>query len=755
MNDMMPHSLHEGYCEVNDTQVKGHGPGNYEHDGISRSMSIYKLRPMSPYRDEEQDDQSSDSGPSMTTASSGRSASCSVIQCDSCEGSNDPEKCVCPDSGRLRYLQMSSDNSSTRARSQSPAAFIDRFRFQKSPLHHGIYFSSPPSRARSSPLANSAKFLSDQHREEPNILQRVPSPVQEVEGLDGMDLETTPTALISDEVSSNVGDNSDARSESEEEDESDQQSTQDDELEAMVLKALGNDLGLAAHLIPILHKSLYMEPFATIKQKVDPWRNAINTCSPGGGAAQTPSVNSQAQEGGSSRKRRRPGSNNFHRDRDEEEENEEEEDEDNQGSKDVKDDGEAGPFKELPRLACPFHKKNPRKYCIQHDLAESSKKHEYRSCEGPGFTSIQRLKEHLKRKHYPVQCDRCYAIFPGSDRAKCVTALEAHRQQPIPCERGQSDLKEGISDAKWAQLEKKKTVKQSKESSRIEKYWEIWDILFPGVTRPNNPWYDNRNATQFPPPLSPESRHFSSIFSGMLELQVRDQLIRFPEGFEHDMKARIEAIAQRAFELYVRINTVQSSRASTSSRSQPQSSLIGGSYDHVSIPGTTDGSRSGSRSLSINNQLQAIDMQSSVASTPLRTHSRDTGSSMRPPVMSTRQQMAQPNYVPTMSNHPQQGPEYSMGYPNSIPTFSNSFNNNLAPNNGGWNYGGYEAYPSGINHQYTDNNPAGTYRPSPEAAIAQDMMVSSDPAGQGLLAWTSDLDPGNMQYQGGQRSSSY
>jgi hypothetical protein len=231
----------------------------------------------------------------------------------------------------------------------------------------------------------------------------------------------------------------------------------------------------------------------------------------------------------------------------------------------------------------------------------------------------------------------------------------------------------------------------------------------------------------------------------MLELQVRDQMIRFPEGFEHDMKARIESIAQRAFELYVTFHTVRSSRTSGSSRSQPQSSLIGGSYDEVSNPGTIDHSRSGSRSLSVNNLLATMDMQSSVTSTPMPIPSGDTDFGLRPQVMPSRQ-MAPPNYVPTMTNHPQQNAGYSMSYPSSLPTYSNSFSNNLSPSNGPWYP--YDSYPANMSPQYTDNNTAGTYRPASEAAIAQNMMVSSDPAGQGLL-WQTDLDP-RMQYQGGQ-----
>lgn len=96
-------------------------------------------------------------------------------------------------------------------------------------------------------------------------------------------------------------------------------------------------------------------------------------------------------------------------------------------------------------------------------------------------------REHIKRKHYPVQCDRCYEIFPGSDRAAGIRVLEHHRQSVNVCERKDSSLKEGISEAQCADLDKKKNAKKIPSISKIEKYMEIWDILFPGVERPKTP----------------------------------------------------------------------------------------------------------------------------------------------------------------------------------------------------------------------------------------------------------------------------
>lgn len=102
------------------------------------------------------------------------------------------------------------------------------------------------------------------------------------------------------------------------------------------------------------------------------------------------------------------------------------------------------------------------------------------------------FREHLKRKHYPVQCERCYRIFPGLDRAVCAEELQRHRQLAVSCERSPPSEKEGISEAQWANLDKKKSSGKSQATSRIDLWMQYWDILFPGIERPATPCENNR-----------------------------------------------------------------------------------------------------------------------------------------------------------------------------------------------------------------------------------------------------------------------
>jgi hypothetical protein len=267
-----------------------------------------------------------------------------------------------------------------------------------------------------------------------------------------------------------------------EENSDDEWSCQDDNLEAIVLEILGGDLKLAAQLIPVLHKSIYAESLANIAQKVGPWRNGLSKSSAGAAETNSSKTNTSNElnhdsKSNSRKRQRRPGSASQSRGADDEEEDDEEGDEEGKSPSDKTGSESAVP---LPRLACPFHKLNPAKYSIHHGEDQNSKKTDYRSCAGPGFKSIQRLKytllfsrctgkiltisrEHLKRKHYPVQCERCYHIFPGSNRAACLRALAEHLQLPTPCELKLAILKEGISDAQWANLEKRTVSRKGKQ----------------------------------------------------------------------------------------------------------------------------------------------------------------------------------------------------------------------------------------------------------------------------------------------------
>lgn len=114
-----------------------------------------------------------------------------------------------------------------------------------------------------------------------------------------------------------------------------------------------------------------------------------------------------------------------------------------------------------PKFACPFYKFDPQKF----------KGH--RTCLGPGWTEVHRVKEHLKRSHMlsPHQCHRCLRHFVEEDQ------LKAHSRKDKPCpirgpKTARKDLTAGFDAKKWDQLQKR--LKKTSE----EKWKEWYCILF-------------------------------------------------------------------------------------------------------------------------------------------------------------------------------------------------------------------------------------------------------------------------------------
>jgi hypothetical protein len=83
--------------------------------------------------------------------------------------------------------------------------------------------------------------------------------------------------------------------------------------------------------------------------------------------------------------------------------------------------------------------------------------------------------------HRTPQCDRCYLLFGTIDE------LKAHRQRLESCQIGCSELKEGIDESQWQKIERVLRAKTDKGKSAVDKWYDIWEILFPKVQRPSNP----------------------------------------------------------------------------------------------------------------------------------------------------------------------------------------------------------------------------------------------------------------------------
>ncbi|KAI1106440.1 hypothetical protein F4804DRAFT_340457 [Jackrogersella minutella] len=192
------------------------------------------------------------------------------------------------------------------------------------------------------------------------------------------------------------------------------------------------------------------------------------------GGAESGSNNSrQGQSGRSTRAKRRLGGD----DQDNSSTGGDEGDPDRGGSKRAKKEIESE-----RKFACPFYKHDPGTH------------NKHRSCAGPGWTSLHRLKEHLYRAHRLPKhtCPRCNEPF---DDAK---DLGEHLRADVLCETLKVvPMLQGIDEATETKL---KVRKKNFPGMTDEQRWrDIYMILFPKAN-PNampTPYYDGNDSLRF------------------------------------------------------------------------------------------------------------------------------------------------------------------------------------------------------------------------------------------------------------------
>ncbi|OIW26257.1 hypothetical protein CONLIGDRAFT_467426 [Coniochaeta ligniaria NRRL 30616] len=196
------------------------------------------------------------------------------------------------------------------------------------------------------------------------------------------------------------------------------------------------------------------------------------------------------------------------------------------------------------RLRCPFHACFPDAYCANKDK-------KFKSCQGPGWPSMQYLKEHLKKCHRKAdprdktlrQCNRCQEVFNTQQdlehheinvdcNIRCAVCTpevcfqtkaerQAHGQLKHPKKESLSTIREiddglnttlkaelkaytdalkrgqGLEDVQRQQWIAANTAKYAKNQSGVNATLELgqWYIMyktiFPNVTHPSHPFYEN------------------------------------------------------------------------------------------------------------------------------------------------------------------------------------------------------------------------------------------------------------------------
>ena len=130
-------------------------------------------------------------------------------------------------------------------------------------------------------------------------------------------------------------------------------------------------------------------------------------------------------------------------------------------------------------LACPFWKRDPERH---------------QRCGLFTLKRVRDVKQHLNRRHTPAfYCERCLVVFDSATDHESHLVYESCRREP-------SAELDGISNA----ARRKLCQRSDARLSIADQWFAIWDLLFPGVSRPRSSFVDSQ--------LSIDLRLFSEYY---------------------------------------------------------------------------------------------------------------------------------------------------------------------------------------------------------------------------------------------------
>ncbi|KAH8668888.1 hypothetical protein BX600DRAFT_510942 [Xylariales sp. PMI_506] len=226
-------------------------------------------------------------------------------------------------------------------------------------------------------------------------------------------------------------------------------------------------------------------------------------------------------------------------------------------------------------FACPFHKWDPDTFCFN-----TATDKRYQTCE-TGQKTIQRLKEHIKRKHVVIQCERCGRIFAEKpkDHNEGLRNLHRHRLETLSCDlRADDSLPCAISIERSIMLDGSNNNKKTK-STDIEKWFEIWKIIFPNHPEPSHPWVDLGRARSVRA-INDTGRSFLTVFERALDHEIDTGKIRFEEGQSDTMTRRLKKLVGIHYNVHTYVNGTPCLTDNTSSSNRTQ---------QVGMPATPEG----------------------------------------------------------------------------------------------------------------------------------------------------------------------
>ncbi|RFN51748.1 hypothetical protein FIE12Z_3951 [Fusarium flagelliforme] len=166
-----------------------------------------------------------------------------------------------------------------------------------------------------------------------------------------------------------------------------------------------------------------------------------------------------------------------------------------------------------PKFACPYYKYNPHRFSSE------------RSCSGPGWPNMQRLKYgYFDSTMPPKKIDSrlnsfCLHKAPDHQCPRCLMEFEnnlskmQHCQAQEICNVGQSPSTTGLLDENKMRLLKQRGKTTASES---EKWFSVYKILFPNETSFPSPYYEQKEKRPEPPPRAVAQEMFRENLDGVL-----------------------------------------------------------------------------------------------------------------------------------------------------------------------------------------------------------------------------------------------
>ncbi|KAF2031671.1 hypothetical protein EK21DRAFT_35713, partial [Setomelanomma holmii] len=170
------------------------------------------------------------------------------------------------------------------------------------------------------------------------------------------------------------------------------------------------------------------------------------------------------------------------------------------------------------RFACPFFKHEPNRYRNR------------RTCPGPGWPTVHRMKEHLYRAHaQSIYCPRCYTMFDAdSDLSNHLRSAYCQVSTPQPIE--------GIDRETLKALRKRSPALRLEE----DKWRDVYRLLFPHVSAEDipSPFYDVESPSE-------DSRRFRRELLRRVQQELVTTAGQLPGPVEQQLLQQVAQIIRR------------------------------------------------------------------------------------------------------------------------------------------------------------------------------------------------------------------